>query len=290
MNTFFKYIAIVVVISFISLKGLDYAYTSIYNNSKRSKFQYFKSFSNKEIDYIFLGSSRVENGLNPTVIDSITGTNSINMGIQGSRLKDVFLFLKLIDAYKIKNKEIYVQLDYIFNMQDGKSKFLEYQLIPFYKENRIIKDYLSETKELRFYDKIPFIRYSVFDQKNGVREIVSCLINKKSNVFVNNGFAPVFSTNMKSRYSLPEDISKNDTLFKSILKFIDEKNMNVKFFCSPIRKDTKNLDYITKLKRLVPSLIDFSGTIKDNKLFKDNLHLNSVGSRQFSILFANQLD
>ena len=61
------------------------------------------------------------------------------------------------------------------------------------------------------------------------------------------------------------------------------------FFCSPFRVDTANLDYINKLKKVIPSLIDYSKSIQDKKLFMDNFHLNKNGATKFSEIFAKQL-
>jgi hypothetical protein len=289
MKAFFKYIVLCLLIIIIILKLLDITYTSAYNKGKRTKFQYFKSFENTSIDYILLGSSRVENGLNPDIIEKRIGKKVVNFGVQGARIDDLLLYLKLIKNYNIAHERIYIQMDYIYNMFDVKSNILTYQTIPFLIENDAIVDYHQTTPYITSLRYVPFIRYALYDHKNGVRELFSNVIGKQSNTNQHKGFNAVYGTNLSSNMKLPNVISKRNSSFEQLLKFIKQENLKVSFFCSPFRRDTENLNYVAKLKQVIPDLIDYSEAIEDKSLFKDNFHVNKKGAILFSELFAKNL-
>jgi len=67
-----KFIILIIVTLFTVLivsLAFDLVYTHTYKNSNpRSKFQYLRSLKNTKINYIFLGSSRVDNGIVPSII------------------------------------------------------------------------------------------------------------------------------------------------------------------------------------------------------------------------------
>ena len=289
MKKFLGYIVLITVMCFISLLVLDEVYTKIYNKETRTKFQYFKSFENKHIDYILLGSSRVENGLCPDVIEKNINKKVINFGVQGARIEDLLLFLKLIKSYNISHERIYIQMDYIYNMPNVKSNILAYQTMPFLNENEVISDYHKTTESSMVLRYIPFLRYASYDQKNGIRELFNNLVGKTSNVNQHKGFNAVYGTNLGTKMTLPDTILKKNVSFEKLQNFIKKEDLNVSFFCSPLRSDTKNLDYITKLKQVIPELIDYSNAIKDKSLFKDNFHVNEKGAKVFSELFAKDL-
>ena len=289
MKAFFKYLSLITFSVLVTLAVVDFLYTKVFERGERSKYQYLRSFKDKKIDYIFLGSSRVENTLNPLVIDSITGKTSVNFGVQGARVKDLNLLVKLIEVYNIEYETIFIQLDYIYNFPEAKSEFLTYQLIPFVNENDLINQYFDSHNDGVTIKNIPLARYSLFDQKNGIRELFSNLIGKESRVKDYKGFSPLNVTNSETTHHLPDSIATKNKALKKMQSYIRSNKLNVVFFCSPFKTSTKNLSYISKLKKRIPKLIDFSKSIKDPKLFKDNLHLNIKGANKFSELFANTL-
>ena len=120
---------------------LDLVYTNVYENSyPRTKFQYLRSLKGKKVDYVFLGSSRVENGIIPTVIFQKTGKSAVNLGFQAARLADIYTLLQLIKVYNIQFETIFIQVDYIYNM-DGHSNIFQSEMKPFIRENKIVEAY-----------------------------------------------------------------------------------------------------------------------------------------------------
>ena len=71
--------------------AFDLVYTHIYKNSNpRSKFQYFRSLKDTKINYIFLGSSRVDNGIVPSIIEDKTNKSCLNLEFQYSHISDIY--------------------------------------------------------------------------------------------------------------------------------------------------------------------------------------------------------
>ena len=182
----------------IMMLVLDFLYTKIYETSNpRNKFQYLRSLKNKKRDYIFIGSSRVENGIIPALIYNKTGKTSLNLGFQAARLADIFTILQLIKAYNIQYETIFIQVDYIYNMS-GHSNIFQSEMIPFIRENTITKqhnDHHSKNPTANYY--VPFYRYCQNDLKTGFREVFANLVDKKTNIIPNEGFVAIYGNSNK---------------------------------------------------------------------------------------------
>ncbi len=269
------------------MMALDFTYTKIYETSPpRTKFQLFRSMKNKHLDYAFLGSSRVDNDINPMIIEKETGKKGLNLGFQASKLNDIYTILQLFKSYNIESDKIYIQVDYIYNI-DGFSNILAYELIPFIRDNNIVKTHLIEQNQALYY--IPFYRYCVNDYKVGIREIALNLLHKKTSVIKNNGYSPVYGYPNNKQYTLPDTIVKENKTFNRIQIYCKKNKINVVFFCSPFSKTTQNIGYITKLKSKIPALRDYSTLIKNDSLFLNSSHLNDAGATFFSHFLSNDI-
>ena len=272
---------------------LDLTYTTIYKTANsRTKFQYLRSLKNTKVNYIFLGSSRVENGIVPSIIENRTQKKSINLGYQASKMGDIFTVLQLLQFYKISSDTVFIQVDYIFN-DKGNSITLPYEIIPFVHESAIAKwyfiDYLGNNKSKYF---IPFIRYCDYGAKMGFREVFANLIGKKTNVLESRGFSPLQGSSEKENIEhriLPLEIISSNIFYEKIKKFGIQNNIKIVFFCAPFCKHTKNLDYVKKLKTKIPDLYDFSTAIQADSMFVNCFHLNEMGSSKFTEIFVESI-
>ena len=97
MKRFIKNSIICFIGILIALYLLDMLYTQVYSNSfPRNKTQFILSLKQGEkFDYVFLGSSRVENSIVSSEIERQTGKRTLNFGVQGGNLDDVNIFLRL---------------------------------------------------------------------------------------------------------------------------------------------------------------------------------------------------
>jgi hypothetical protein len=292
MQTFVKHILKVVLMLVISACVLDFVYTYVYKNSPpQNKVQYINSLKNQKFDYIFIGSSRVENSVIAEEIEKKTNKKTINLGIKGLKLKDMSCIIKLLKEYNVSYQKIFIQLDYSFNNEEESSKFFSFELLPFCgSSNLIIDSYLKSTNEnFLFYKYIPFVKYTDSDQLIGFRKIISSLKNKPSAFKLNKGYEPLYGFSSRQPEKIPKIVNKKNKYFSEINIFAKSKNLNVIYFSSPVSSDTKNLDYFDKLKTQIPEINNFHNTLNDHKYFSDNLHVNDDGAIVFTTILIEKL-
>ncbi|MFV8342105.1 hypothetical protein [Flavobacterium sp. XS2P39] len=291
MKKFCVYIVggILVILAMISL--LDVVYTKTYETSyPRTKFQYLRSLKNKKVDYIFLGSSRVESGIVPSIIYNKTGKLAVNLGFQAAKLGDIYTSLQLIKAYNIHFEKILIQVDYIYNYTDGNSNIFQYEMTPFLRENSITKQYFDNYGEdpiANYY--IPFYRYCYNDLKLGFREVFANVIHKKNNVLMDKGYGANYGNTKELRGVLPVAILDSNIILDSIASFSKQNNIEVVYYCAPFCKKIKNIDFIWKLKNKIPELEDFSEAVNDDKMFLNCNHLNDSGAKRFTEILTKKL-
>lgn len=291
MKKFLIYLSGILLVVLALLFALDFFYTSIYNEANpRTKYQYLKSLKNSKVNYVFLGSSRVDNGIVPKLIENLTHLQTVNLGFQGSKMGDIYVVLELLHAYNIKYDTVFIQVDYNFN-DNGCSINLPYQMTPFFKDNEITKNYLIDYVGKTSFYHFPFVRYCENESKIGARELFANLINKKTSVKTTKGYSALqgIENQKEAHRVLPEYIVNRNQYYEKINQFGIEHNLNIIFFCAPFCKHTKNLEYLKRLKQKIPELYDFSNAIVDDKMFVNCYHLNNEGAHYFSELFYTKI-
>lgn len=294
MKKFIIQIVGILSIILILLLVFDSAYTTVYKNANpRTKFQYLRSLKNTKVDYIFLGSSRVEDGIDPLLIEKLTNKSCINLGFQASKFGDIYTVLQLLESYNVSFDTVFIQVDYIFDIK-GHSINLPYEMTPFIKDSQLTKDYLINyigEDPSAYY--IPFIRYCRSDQKIGFRDVFANLIGKKTTVVESKGYSPLRVNDNggkhNNHFSLPASIAGYSPYYEKIKKYGTANNIKIVFFCAPFCKHTKNLDYIKKLKTKIPDLYDFSKAIKEDSMFANCFHLNEMGASKFTDIFVESV-
>lgn len=281
-------------ISLILLLVFDFTYTTIYENANpRTKFQYLRSLKNTKVNYVFLGSSRVENGIDPFIVENRTQKKCINLGYGAAKLGDIYTVLQLLKSYAIVTDTVFIQVDYIFDIK-GHSINLPYEMTPFIKDNPVTKDYLLNyigEDPCMYY--IPFIRYCRSDQKIGFRDFFANLIGKKTTVTENKGYSPLSlqanEITNRNHFSLPAYITSYSPYYEKIKKYGDANNIKIVFFCAPFCRHTKNLNYVRKLKTKIPDLYDFSTVVQQDSMFVNCFHLNESGATEFTEVFVKKI-
>ena len=249
-----------------------------------------RSLRAKKVDYIFIGSSRVENGIIPSIITKKTGKSVVNLGFQAAKLGDIYTLLQLIKEYNLHYETILIQVDYIYNIADGHSNIFEYEMVPFIRENAMIKEYFNTYAEdpIASYC-IPFYRYCNNDLKIGFREFFANVVHKKTNVIVQKGYVARFGNSSELAGALPAVILDKNSILDSIQGFVKKNKMKVVFYFAPVCRTSKNQDFISKLKRKIPELKDFSRALDEDKLFVDCNHLNDIGAQRFTEIFSDEV-
>lgn len=269
----------------VSAYALDCTYTKVFEKSlPRTKFQNLRALKNQSVDYVFLGSSRVENGIIPELIQNKTGKNAINLGFQASKMADIFFVLQLLDEYQIKYKKAFIQVDYIFNIENGFSNVLSYEILPFIHESDVISNHCQLNDKVNFWRNkyIPFYRYSITSQKIGLREVFSNLLKKKTPIYENKGYSALYGHMSGGNYALPTTIISHNKYLDSIVKYSLSTKKEVTFFTAPFRISNGDFSFMNKLMTKVPNLKDFSNELPNDKYFQNNSHLNNDGAIAFT--------
>jgi hypothetical protein len=280
----FKILFLFLLVAFL----LEFVYTYVYNEKANfSKFQFIKNQQNKKFDYVFYGSSRVVNHVNPKIIDSCLNRNSINFGVMDAKPRDILTLLQLSKFYNITSDSIFIQTDYYYNSVD-KSNFLYIEMLPYINENPIIKSYYFDENDYVFLAYFPFYKYAKNSSKLGVRDALASLF-RKNKFESTKGYEPLEGTGNTWQRVLPKSVSTNTIFNKETKAFLDAHASKYMFFTAPFRSDTKNMNFVSKLKQNYSDFWDFSTAVKDPKMFKNGYHLNHQGATEFSIVLSNKI-
>lgn len=280
----FKILFLFLLIAFL----LEFVYTYVYNEKANfSKFQFIKNQQNKKFDYVFYGSSRVVNHVNPKIIDSCLNRNSINFGVMDAKPRDILTLLQLSKFYNITSDSIFIQTDYYYNSVD-KSNFLYIEMLPYINENPIIKSYYFDENDYVFLAYFPFYKYAKNSSKLGVRDALASLF-RKNKFESTKGYEPLEGTGNTWQRVLPKSVSTNTIFNKETKAFLDAHASKYMFFTAPFRSDTKNMNFVSQLKQNYSDFWDFSTAVKDPKMFKNGYHLNHQGATEFSIVLSNKI-
>ncbi len=292
MKKFIVFIGKILLLLLLCVSALDFVYTSVYKNTTpQNKVQYIHSLKNRKFNYIFIGSSRVENSVISQQIENKTKKTTINLGVKGLKLKDMSYIIKLLHKNNVLFDIIFIQLDYSYNYEEDYSKFFSFELLPFcYSSDSSVDVYLKSTNKKYFYYKyIPFLKYIDSDELVGFRKVIASLKNKTSIFELNKGYVPIYGTSYINKEKIPNHVNVKNKYFKEIDFFLKKSNQRVVYFSAPVTLSTNNLDYFNKLKIVVPNLYNFHDVISNQFYFQDNLHLNSDGAVIFTNILIDQL-
>lgn len=280
MNKFLIYLIKRILVLGIILFILDFSYTYIYINKKgvRTKIEYIFQNKNKQFDYIFFGSSRVEFHINTPLINNETGKKSLNLGTSGQNLPETFLALKLLVSQNIEAKKYFIQIDETDLVKTNKKKFSgESYFLPYIKNKEIKKhlkkydlDYINDTK-------IPFYRYMNYGYKIGYRELLLKLGNKNRT----KDFYIGLDITLKNDTVTNRFRKKYDTkLINEIALYGKENNLKLIFYTSPYY----NVENESNFKKILKenNIYIYIDSITDAKFYKDKGHLNKYGADIFT--------
>lgn len=269
----------------------DQVYGYVYNNNSnsRNKTQFAIKTKNKQYDYVFLGSSRVQNHVNTELLSQLTGKKSINMGTNGALLTDNVILLKLL-AENNQIKNLWLQIDYVYN-SDKMSEIVGTEVLPYLNVNEIVNMHVKNNNDnYLLYKYIPFYKYMHAEHNIGIREFIFNAIAKKNKINLEIGFDPKNQKFNNNKINLPNNIATSNKALKEIQEICKNKQINLVLFTAPFAPCTKNLEYIDKLKNAYPELKDYSRIYTDSeKYFIDCGHLNEYGANEFTKIIAQDL-
>jgi hypothetical protein len=291
MRRFLQYMSIIIAITLALLFAFDGLYTYAFTSGvPRSKLQHILKQKNKTYDYLFLGSSRTEFHIDCDLIEDLTGKSCINYGISGTTFKDSYSMLQLMEARGIKFKNIFVQVDYMYNHTDYSPNFRARLLA--HNNESIVKEILEEYDTSFAETYIPFYRYIMNDHIIGFREVFSLFIGWGSKTNFENGYIPKFGVHDYTTESLPTNIIESNPSINAMIDYFTEHSVQSFFFIAPICDSTVDRDlYVELLKTKIPALYDYVSLYDggDEEFYFDCGHLNNSGALDFTRKLTNDL-
>ncbi|SEP54917.1 hypothetical protein [Flavobacterium urocaniciphilum] len=265
--------------------ALDFGFTYVYRNSSpQNKVQYISSLKNQKLDYIFIGSSRVENSVIPEIIEEKTKKRTINLGVQGATIKDLVFITKLLNDLNISYKKVFFQLDYKINDVDQYSKKFQTELYPFIGINELIDNYVFDNNLNKFELKyLPFYKYNIASQNLGFRNIMLTVLKIKKTVHKSQGYMPLNGSEKMTFEILPKYNSNNKYLTELL------KTKKASFFSCPLFSTISKNNYFDDLKNTITDFKDLSSSVVKKELFKDSYHLNNDGAIVFTNILIDKL-
>lgn len=280
MRKFLKHIAPILVIIIASSYFLEYIYTYAFSTGfSRNKTQYVIQLKDTHLDYIFLGSSRVENHIDCELITKLTGKSCLNLGIQGSKTKDSAALLQILKSNNVSYNKVFFQLDYAVNFDVFVPAF-QASIAPYIKDHDFNQDILSELNLPKFYD-LPFIRYASNDKLIGLREVILQYYEKPIKQNLSNGFHGTEGIGKNIKGNLPSNVMANNKGIAWMQKIEPDKLF---FFTAPYCKEAVNRDlFLVDLKKKYPSTHSYIDIFDNNeKYYSDCGHLNNQGAQIFT--------
>lgn len=296
MKKFLKTLAIYGFSTFIVLNLL--AYLSLYSLEKSYfyKQQFVKNgITEKEFDYVILGSSTGLTTLDSKQIDSISGLTGFNISMDDSGLSAHYLMLQQFYSFGYQTKELVLcvmpedlsNLNPVINGND-------YRFLP-HSSDENVKQYFREMdgKNKWIYQAtpyVPIIGVSYFNTELFYPGVLATLKPKQRNLFDDRGnFSyPENQNSSKSLKQLTDKTKKVNIVnpyFIKIVDFCKRNTIQLTVYQSPVYGVT--LDYDSNL-----NLINHASLFNEASLFYDKIHVNRKGraicSREMGAYFLTQ--
>jgi hypothetical protein len=280
MQKFLFFLLKILVIILILACVLDAVYSNSFLHSKnRSKIGYIYNSKPQEFDVVILGSSRSNNHF-VTQMFADQGLKAFNFGMQGSKLFESDLVLKLLLEKNNKIKNVIIDVD-VNLRSDKKSEAVILKFLPYLHHSEVIKNQLMVLSDYNFLYYIPFYRYTKYETKIGSREMFFCTINKKNKELDFGGYSALSNTNTTLAENLNVDPIRNK-YYEDIKRICKKNNINLIAIMTPMCENAIGMDYFEKVKKLYPEICNYENVVVENKYFSSCGHMNDIGARIFT--------
>ncbi|WP_432410000.1 hypothetical protein [Rasiella sp. SM2506] len=282
MKVFLKYISILLGFILITMVVLDIVYTTVYNTGAyRNKLMWVRDMDNITLDYVLLGSSRVNYSIKPNLIEVKTGKKGYNLGMNATNIVETIALFEEFLKYNT-TKVVYVQVDvqYINEMPDPIG---EVAWIPYIHEEAVYKYFSQYSNSYTYYRYVPFYRYQKFAGRLGFREVVSSATGSGYEYPDSMGYMPLKGMLQQDEEFVPEStITEENKLYTKFIQLCKKNDISVYFFTSPyyrLRDDLKELHLV------LPNYTNFADSLQQQSYFSDPVHLNNEGAEHFTEIF-----
>lgn len=249
--------------------------------------------SEKNFDYIVLGSSVGLTTLDTKWIDSINNTVGINLSMDDTGMSSQYLMLQHFLASGKKTKYC-ILAPGIAALEYKRASFgdNDYRFLMFVNRDYVYDYYKnaapnSNAANVSFITKwLPFVGVSYYNTEIFFPSLNSLFQPKKRNRFDENGnyTYPKSSKAFKSTPSKTEKITFGHPYLKKIKTLCKANNIELIYYFAPMR--TERIEYI------LPDfpVIDHTRVLREDIFFYDDIHVNYMGREKISKLFSQEFD
>jgi hypothetical protein len=272
----------------------------------KANHQLFKG-TNNNYNVLLLGTSRMKNGLDPLVIDSITGFSTYNAAVSGSSAIEANMILQ---AYLVNNpppKTVFLTADVIL-ISSKKNVTVPVAYITCTDVPKIRSTLVDGGMPLGLYDIVPFLKLSEMTdlyRMSCVRGLLRLFskqtpTSKRNNGFINNYITTIKKDKPNAKKEMPVNVKCVKAL-DELISTCRQHNIKLVFVYAPEYKHYYTCN-VTNLKEVmgvyeeravkygIPFLrYDSLDICFEGKYFKDNSHLNAKGAYLYSTIFANDI-
>lgn len=232
-----------------------------------------------------MGSSRANNHF-VTKMFTDKGLKTFNFGMQGSKLFESDLILKLLLEKKNKIKNVIIDVDVTLK-SENKSERTFLMFLPYFDDYHVIRRHFEELEDFNSFYYIPFYRYLKFDSKIGFREMFSSVLNKKSNEIGNGRYYPLPENKGKLNAEILDFQPQRNKYYEEIKKICKVNNINLIAIMTPMCEKAVVNDYFKKVNMLYPEIYDYENKIIEDKYFSTFEHMNDMGAKAFTTKILN---
>jgi hypothetical protein len=283
MRSFLKYSFLLLGFTILIMVLLEIVFTTIYHTGAyRNKIMWVRDMEERTpVDYVILGSSRVNYGLQPKLIEAQTGKIGYNLGMNATNMVETIALLE--EFLKIRGTAaVYVQVDIQYGNKTP-DPVGEIPWMPFLHDQSIYKHFKEYGDEYRTYRYVPFYRYQKFAARLGAREAIASLLGSGYAYEDSRGYMPLYGKLQEEEYFTPEQSVKvENQLYNELVDYCKENNIELYFFTAPYYRFMGDIE---KLETFLPNYINFSDSIQKRAYFSDQVHLNTKGAKLFTEIF-----
>ena len=265
--------------------------------------------------YIFMGSSRMLHYVDPRIIDSVCKTTSYNLGIDGLRITEMRMLLRIcIEVHKIPRMLILNVDPSSFDTKTPVWSFTD--LLSYARRDTVVYDAMAGVQDVYACKwKYPFYRLqnlmsvndgfkvdALYESEEKMRRQLAAVNEQDQCVVLPDGFSPCYFPYKESYFSGFNEKyqQKGFDLLRDVIALCRQKGIQIVLVTTPMYKDYRNVFLnagylLSRVKMAADSMgVPYYNMI-DDSLFsgKENfynfVHLNGLGAEKFSYQLADIL-
>ncbi|MDQ6529633.1 hypothetical protein [Flavobacterium sp. LHD-85] len=281
LKKFLFYILKILILTLILMLVMDKIYSYFFlQSNKRDKIGFVYNSPPTEYDVVILGSSRANNHF-VTQMFTDKGLKAFNFGMQGSKLFESDLILKLLLEKNNKIKTVIIDVDVTLRTEE-KSDGTSLKFLPYLHDSSLIKEHFENQNDFNILYYVPFYRYLKFDTKIGFREMLFNVLNRKSKELDNGGYNSLPDNNGNLKAEILDFQPKRNRYYEEIRKICKLNSIKLIAVMTPMCENAVGKDYFKKVNQLYPEIYNYENTVVEDKYFSSCGHMSNDGARLFT--------